>query len=248
MKHQKTIIISIIVLAILAIYLNRSYAYIYNYVSQKNLTSPTTEQSYTFGNKQNQKTITYIALGDSLTTGIGATNYQKTYPYLLATSLAKNNATSTIKLTNLAQPGAKTADIINSQLPGIINPKPNIVTLLIGANDIHGFVSAKDFQTNIETIIGTLKKTNAKIIIINIPYIGARTLVLPPYNIYFDLKTKQFNKIMANIATQENVKYIDIYTPTKSLLNNSAVYSSDKFHPSEGVYLTWSQIIYANSN
>ena len=229
-------------------YLNRSYAYIYNHIAKMHLTSPYQQQTYSLKSQQpNVKTIKYVALGDSLTAGVGSLDYQKTFPYLLAQNLAQKN---NVDLINLAVPGAKTQDLIDSQINQAIKLQPDYITLLIGINDIHGLISAKKFETNFSEIINQLaEKTKAKIIVINLPYLGGKNLIFPPYDYYFKQKTEQFNKIIKTQAENKSVCQIDLFSQTNDLFSkNIQLYSTDFFHPSAKGYQLWANIIYANSN
>jgi len=248
MKVKYLIIIIAIIFALTLIYLNRSYAYIYNRIDKSNLQNPNMQQSYLLEAKnQNSKIINYVALGDSLTAGVGSTDYKQTLPYLLAENLSQKGA---VNLNNLAVPGAKTKDVIAYQLNQAIALNPDYITLLVGVNDVHGLVSLKKFQTEFQKIIDQLStKTKAKIIIINIPYLGTSNLILPPYNWYFDKMTKNFNEAIKQTAAKKSLYYIDLYSQTKdSFAKNKKLYSSDFFHPSNEGYKIWAQIIYANSS
>ena len=231
---------------IVGIYLNRSYAHIYSKISEGNLKSPDINQTYLIkGDMNSIKTLTYFALGDSLTAGVGIDNYEQSYPYLLAQKIAGNNE---IILKNLALPGLKSSDINGQITASTIVAKPDIVTLLTGVNDIHENISKTEFKKNYEQILEALtQKTSAKIYAINIPFLGADSLILPPYNYYFDFQTKEFNKIIKELAIKYKVSYIDLYTPTADEFKKYGPhYSKDLFHPSAVGYATWAKIIYAN--
>jgi lysophospholipase L1-like esterase len=237
----------IFLLIIIALYLNRSYAHIYNKIKEVDLKSSDNSQSYlVVNNNTASSSLTYVALGDSLTAGMGVTNYEESYPYLLAQYFAGNDYR--INLQSRSYQGIKTAGLIKDYLPEAINDNPDIVTLLIGVNDIHGQISQKEFRQNYETILKRLTtETKAKIYVINIPFIGANNLLLPPYNYLFNLRTRQFNKIIKELADKYSVKYIDLYTPTEDLFrDNGPHYSADFFHPSAEGYKIWADLIYAD--
>ena len=246
MKKFYLIIILIIVI-VGGIYLNRAYAFIYNEIHNGNLTNPNTNEIYMLSDNKNNKTLTYVALGDSLTAGAGVENAQQSYPYLVAQKLGTEN---NVTLKNRSQLGYKTEDLKNVLLPTAITDNPNIITLLIGVNDIHNNVSAQKFSQNYEQILQSLTtNTKAKIYLISIPYIGSANLILPPYNYYFNSKTKEFNKIIKNLAQKYNLKYINIYSATQEEFTKSdTYYSRDLFHPSAKGYAVWANIIYANFN
>lgn len=194
------------------------------------------------------KNLFYAAMGDSLTAGVGVDKYEESYPYVLAGLMAGDSGK--ITLEDFSRPGGKTVDLINNYLEEVISEKPDIITLLIGVNDIHGRVSAEDFKKNYDYILSELtKKTNAEIYAISIPAIGSDTLILPPFNYYYDYEARRFNKIIESLAKTYNLKYIDLYSPTARMLRKDGpYYSVDSFHPSASGYKFWAEIIYDDIN
>lgn len=199
-------------------------------------------------NASTSKSIVYASLGDSLTSGAGADNYEESYPYLLAQKFSAQKGN--ISLKSFSYPGARTDDLIKDLLTPAIAQKPDIVTLLIGTNDIHGNVSESTFRKNYQFILERLtRETSAKVYVINIPFIGSDTLLLPPYKFYYSNKAERFNKIIKELATNFKVDYIDLATPTAELLKqDGSHYSRDAFHPSASGYALWAKIIYDNIN
>jgi lysophospholipase L1-like esterase len=239
--------LAIILIVIVAVYINRSYAHIYNTIDSVALTSPDKLRTYLIANNMAAKsTLTYVALGDSLSSGVGANKYEESFPYLLAQYLAGNDYQVTLR--NHSAPGAKTADLLTGLLPGAIKDNPDIITLLIGTNDVHSNISQKDFSAGYEQILKRLStETKAKIYIINLPFIGATDLILPPHNYLLDQRTKKFNAIIKNLAIKYQVKYIDLYTSTEALFKKpGSYYSADFFHPSAEGYKIWADLIYAD--
>ncbi len=237
----------IILAIVLVLYFNRSYAYIYKHIDKMALKTPDHGVAYLVVNNDTASTsLTYAALGDSLTAGVGADKASDTFPYLLAQYLAGNDYRVNLKVR--AVPGAKTQDLLTSLVSAAIEDEPDVVTILIGVNDIHGEISQDVFKKNYELILERLTtETKAKIYIINIPFIGADNLLLPPYNYMFDYKTRQYNKIILELATKYNIKYIDLYTETQDLFKRSGShYASDFFHPSSQGYKIWADLIYAD--
>jgi lysophospholipase L1-like esterase len=88
-----------------------------------------------------------------------------------------------------------------------------------------------------------LAKTKAQIIVINLPYLGSKDIVYPPFNFLLNFRTKQFNDIISSLAHGDRVKLIDLYNGNQKFLQNSKFYSSDQFHPSNEGYMLWSQLI-----
>jgi len=240
MKLKSILILGILILA----YLFFSYNRFYNFIGEKNLKIPNTQRAYTVG--QSGQSLKYISLGDSLTAGVGNTDLNNTYVYQFAQKLSQQG--NQIDVENLAQPNATTIDLIKNQLPYTIDKKPDFITILIGINDLHGKSTTTDFYKNYDNIMQNLQsKTSAKIILLNLPYLGSSGLVYPPYNYLLDFRTKQFNGIISSIASKYNAKLIYLYENTyEKFQNDQDLYSQDLFHPSDKGYLLWSQIINAN--
>jgi lysophospholipase L1-like esterase len=256
-QKRRYLVLSLIVFILFLIYLNRSYDYIYNNIQSTGLKGVYKDMIYSFRSSNDilanssSAPLKYVALGDSLTYGAGTGNYQESYPYLVAANLAKNsNEKKDYILYEYSHPGDRSADLITDYLDKAILEQPDIITILIGVNDIHNQVSASDFKANYNEILSRLKReTKAEVYVINIPYIGADRLILPPYNDYFDYKTKKFNKIIYDLTLDYKVKYIDLYNSTSKLFKKSGDhYSADLFHPSAAGYAIWGQIIYDNIN
>ncbi len=227
------------ILLIIAVYLNLTYAYFYQFIREHHLASPTHETKIIVGNSPKAQTIKYVSLGDSLTEGVGASAYQKTYPYLLARKLSSKN---NVELINLSRAGDTSEDVLVNQLSQALLAKPDLVTLLIGVNDIHNLKSLKEFENNLSQIASSLKNSGARIYILSVPYLGSPKIVYFPYNFLLDLRTKQFNTVVKKVATDIKAEYIDLYSLSKSV----GFYSSDQLHPSDFGYEEWSKSINVN--
>lgn len=228
----------LIFLIITGLYLNRSYAYFYNFLGQKNLVPPAYNTTIRLSNQSNSQAIKYLALGDSLTAGVGVSDYKNSYPYLIAEKLS---AKFNVELINLSHTGDTSSDVL-IKLPQVLSQKPDLITLLIGINDIHNLKSLKEFEENLIQIVNILKKSSAKIYLLSIPYLGSEKIVFFPYNLILDLKTKQFNKVIKKVSLDIGVEYIDL----NALSRSANFYSSDQFHPSEAGYQEWAKVINVN--
>ena len=238
--------IILVVVVIALIYLNRAYAHIYDKIGDEHL-APTNQQiSYEVSQMSPLSNVaTYVALGDSLTAGVGTTDISQSFPYLVAKEMATKYGK--VKLFDFGVPGAKSKNVLSDQLDKALALNPDYVTILIGINDIHGLVPVNAFKRNILEIIGKLKsQTHAEIILVNIPYIGSPKLVYPPYDSYFEFRTWQYNRVIKEICANNQIKCVDLYTANQEFIKRKDFYASDYFHPTAQGYLLWSNIIYAN--
>ena len=229
----------IIIVVFFAWYLKAS---IYWSLGTTTVHQPTDYAEFTVG-KTTGKEITYVAIGDSLTAGVGVASYRESYPYLIAEHLA---GTSTkVHLKPYAVPGVRSSYVLTNFIDQVIKSKPDVVTLLIGVNDIHGKISVTQFSENYTKILTELTtKTSATVYVINLPYIGTPDLISLPYRSYFDWRTRVYNHEIQKLAAAFNVTYIDLYSAHKPTALNNQYYAADFFHPNAVGYKLWADTIY----
>lgn len=234
--------LTLLILIVLAIYLNRAYARFYDYIGSHPQKHPILS-SYHSENSSTKKVI-YAALGDSLTAGVGTSDVIETYPYLIATKI-KNR--QNVEVYNLAHPGDQTSQVLKNQLAVAISKNPDLITILVGINDLHNLTLEADFKKNYQTILSEFKnKTNSEVVLIGLPYLGSNKILLFPWNIILDNKTKQFNEIIETLALENNLAYIDLYQTKNTFEADNGLYSGDLFHPSDKGYNLWAEVINAN--
>ncbi len=195
------------------------------------------QEDKTFANSVNSRTIKYIAAGDSTAAGEGASAVDKTYTYQLALELSITNK---VEYKNVGVRGAQTQDVIDSQLQKIIDYKPDIVTLSIGANDVTHLINAGKIVANFKLITKTLQeKTSAQIYLTNIPILDQTTLLPYPYRKYLGYQTKKINpQILA--LENDQVHIVDIYNfGWDSYPDVNVTFAADGFHPSDEGYNNW---------
>lgn len=228
------------------IYLWASYSRIYDVIGDKHLSSPFVSNTFTIGNTNNEGRVKYVAMGDSLSAGVGVRKIEDTIVYSFAEKLSHKHRQ--VDVVNLAWPGDESIDVLKAQLPQAIAQKPDYVTLFIGINDMHEQTSLDTFRSNYNDILNQLLvKTKAQITVITIPYLGSNNLIRFPLTHYYDMRTQQYNSIIKSLAQNDRLKLIDLYNGSRKVLNASDDnYAEDLFHPSAKGYLLWSSIINAD--
>lgn len=243
----------VLVLIVIAIYLNRSYAYFYDLLDQHRSMPLNTNTNLTLKSSNPTKPkLSYVALGDSLTFGEGVEDTKQTFPYLIAQGLSKNQD---VELLNLGVPGAQTQDVIKQQIPKLHDNKADLVTLMIGINDTQILKINTNFEKNFAEILDDLTlDPQRKVVVINIPPLTHSKAMLFPYKYIMDLRINQFNSIITKLVNQkkqtfQNLVLIDLYSQTKNQFQqDDSYFSNDYFHPSSKGYKLWSEIILNDIN
>jgi len=78
----------------------------------------------------------WVALGDSMSQGIGASAYDQGWVGQLGRQLTRDG--EPYRIVNLSVSGARVADVTDRQLPAMeqLGVRPDLVTVLIGSNDM----------------------------------------------------------------------------------------------------------------
>jgi lysophospholipase L1-like esterase len=135
--------------------------------------------------------------------------------------------------------------VLGVQVPKVSTLAPDVVTILIGVNDIHRRTPPAEYAEHIKTIIQASRATSAKVYVLRLPYIGNSRTAWFPYQWYFAHQTNRYNQVLDQALQNEDVTIIDLYTPTELVGKiNSVYYSNDGFHPSDVGYSLWSSVMY----
>lgn len=112
-------------------------------------------EGYTLEANKKKKQPVYIALGNSITHGVGQNSATYlTYPFLLSQKLD-------MELYNLAVGGARVSQPIADMMSDM--PQADVITLLIGYNDLHfNNKSVEQFIIDYEQFITTVSKAHPK--------------------------------------------------------------------------------------
>ena len=245
MRRRYWIAIIVLLMGAGGFYVWYAHASIYWKLGAAHVNEPSDVHTYQVGPVDGTP-LSYAALGDSLTAGVGVSTYSRSYPYDIATMLASSTG-DRVTLTPYAVPGVRSQYVIDHFLTPTIKQQPNIITLFIGINDIHGHVSNTTFRAHYRDILTTLtQKTHAKIYVINLPYIGTPQLIGPLFRWYFTWRTQQYNTIIKALASQYGVTYIDLYQVHKPHELDPQYYARDHFHQNANGYTLWAHDIYAS--
>lgn len=188
------------------------------------------------------KKIKLIFQGDSITdAGRDKRNYYHMgngYPKYAAELMTEQNKAVEFEFINMGISGNRTSQLFDRLYWDTITFEPDVVSILIGINDVwhrHGWsrilTSDEQIELNYRSILERLKKeTNAKIVILQ-PYVidgEGREAVRE------DLK--KLHPIVKRLADE----FADVYIPLDELLaeamktqSDPQYYSADGFHPNE---------------
>lgn len=189
----------------------------------------------------------YLALGDSYTIGTAASGKARNYPSILAVRLTEATGTK-VGLTNPAVSGFTTQDLIGNELGYLRRLKPQVVSILIGVNDLAQGRTPEQYRKSLMEIydaIGALGLAAGRVVAISIPnwsVVPAAASFGGPDRIRG--LTDSFNAIARQEAETHGFTWIDITAASTSGLGSPGWISSDQLHPGDAQYATWADAIW----
>jgi acyl-CoA thioesterase I len=180
------------------------------------------------------ESIRYLALGDSYTIGTGLEQEAQNFPSLLAKRLSAETGTD-VTLVNLGVNGYTTADLIREELPVAGSSRPDIATVLIGANDIVQGSSEESYRRRLQQIYAAVRQfglTAARVLSISVPDFsglpGAAPFGTPSH---LRARVEAFNRIAESEAAARGFHYADITSISRQPAHGDGWLADDGLHP-----------------
>lgn len=176
--------------------------------------------------------IQYLALGDSYTIGTGLEQESENFPSVLARRLTKERGIP-VDVRNLGVNGYTTADLIREELPVARAATPELVTVLIGANDVVQGVDHATYGQRLAEIYDTIARLAAKsVVAISIPDFSA----LPgaaPFGTPEGLRQRinGFNDLAREVAAGRDFEFVDVTAISRASGQGGDWFAADELHP-----------------
>ena len=161
-----------------------------------------------------------VAVGDSLTEGLGVAE-ESAYPALLEKKLQSDGYH--YRVINAGVSGETSSGTL-ARINWILKLKPNIVILVIGANDGFRGIDPGLIKTNILTMVRTLKEKNVTVLL------GGRQMARNLGEEYISA----FEKNYSLVAQEENVGLIPFFLT--GVAANPDLNQTDGIHPTAEGY------------
>ena len=175
--------------------------------------------------EQNQAALSsgepvWVALGDSLTQGIGASSLDTTFVRQVQRFLAESGRP--VPVLNLSVSGARIQDVIDAQLPKLaaLAHEPAFVTCTVGSNDLLRSVRLKRTTTQLRGLFDALP---AGSVVATLPAAGS-------------MVAKYVNRIIEGEAPLREHRIADVAAHLSGWRRRIA---GDGFHPNDEGYAAW---------
>jgi lysophospholipase L1-like esterase len=183
--------------------------------------------------------IRFVALGDSYTIGTSVDPPER-FPDQLVGAVGRETGLRLV--ANLGVNGYTSADVIRDELPALADLAPDLVTLLIGVNDIVQGVPRSAYAANLERILGALREgvSADRVVGITIP----DYTVTPAGADHGDPVQRRraiiaANATMTELASARSIPVVDIFDISRQAATDRSLVAIDGLHPSGAQYARW---------
>jgi lysophospholipase L1-like esterase len=180
--------------------------------------------------------IRYLALGDSLTQGVGAVDEQTgAFPALLSERWRTDGCS--VELRNVGVSGYTAGQIVSDQVPEIESFQPTFITFQAGANDIATGVPLSEYRDNIATILDAAIASGAHVTVL-----AQNEWFRSPegQNYGSDLAAQRstFDQALIEETTAREVQFVDL-RPLYQEQADEGMWVEDGIHPTPQAYEAW---------
>ena len=193
--------------------------------------------------------IVYLALGDSYTIGTGASHESRNFPSLLAAHVQEATRRE-VEVVNPAVNGFTTIDVLAKELGYITDLKPDLVSVLIGVNDLVQGRRAQQYRESLIEIYDAIAATQlpaGRVAAISIP----NWSVVPAAREYGDPTrvrslTEQFNAVARQEAEARSFLWVDLTEVSTRATGSTGWIAADDLHPGDAQYAAWAEEIWSH--
>ena len=190
-----------------------------------------------------QKTISYLALGDSYTIGESVPIYEN-FPYQTVQLLrAKGLQVQAPEI--VARTGWTTDELMAGIEKTTLLKEYDLVSLLIGVNNQYRGRSLEEFGKQFEALLNKAvsfaggKKEH--VFVISIPDWGATPFAAGRDRKKIEEEINAFNALKKKITVEKGISFIEITEGSRAATNDENLVAKDKLHPSGKEYAKWAE-------
>jgi lysophospholipase L1-like esterase len=181
---------------------------------------------------QAQKPITYVAIGASDAVGIGAAD-PRTEGWVprFGGRLGGN-----VRVVNLGVSGSTLSQALDEQLGPALDAHPDVVTVWLAVNDLNAGVSLEEYAANLDSLLGQLETTHARVLVGNVPDLRSLAVYRGVDPGVLEGEVDRWNAAIADVAARHGATLVDLFGRWQEVADHPEYISTDGFHPSSEGY------------
>jgi acyl-CoA thioesterase-1 len=176
----------------------------------------------------------YLALGDSLSQGVGAPDEQTgSFPALLAEKW--RDAGCQVELQNAGISGYTAGQVLEEEVPQIEEFKPTLITFQAGGNDLVNGITADEYRSNVQAVLDAATGSGARVIVLA----QNEWFRAPSGQGYIEPQARdEFDSILIEEAEARGAEFVDMRPIYKQQADEN-LWVEDGIHPTPEAYEAW---------
>ena len=181
---------------------------------------------------QSPRPLTYVAIGASDAVGVGASNPEtQGWVPRFGAQLGSN-----VRMVNLGVSGSTLSQALQEQLGPALDAQPDVVTVWLAVNDLNARVPLERYAADLDTLLGQLETTHARVLVGNVPDLAALAAYRGIDPAPLQKEVDAWNAVIADTAARHGATLVDLYAHWQEITEHPEYISADGFHPSTEGY------------
>jgi lysophospholipase L1-like esterase len=186
-----------------------------------------------------------VLLGDSAALGVGVDRVQDTVGGQLAELLARDVEDRRIELSSVAVSGSRSVDLATQVARALVNERPDIAVILVGANDAVGLRRPGPAAAHLAAAVRRLRDAGVAVVVGTCPDLGAVRSVAPPLRQVVGWLGRRIARAQVRGVTQAGGVAVDLAAETGPVFRaDPGTLCHDGYHPSADGYRVWAHALY----
>lgn len=186
-----------------------------------------------------------VLLGDSSALGVGVDRVQDTVGGLLAEMLSERVEPRRVELSSVAVSGSRSLDLATQVARALLNQRPDIAVVLVGANDAAGLRRPAEAAAHLAAAVRRLRQAGAAVVVGTCPDLGAVRAVAPPLRQVAGWLGRRIARAQACAVTAAGGVAVDLAAEAGPVFRaDRGTLCHDGYHPSADGYRVWAHALY----
>jgi lysophospholipase L1-like esterase len=183
-------------------------------------------------------------LGDSTVAGIGADTLDGSLAFQVGERVAAS-LDRPVQVMGYGVSGARTNDVVGAQLSRVDDFAPDVVVVVVGANDVTGLTPPWRLRADITAMADAVTlQLDAPVVLGGIPLFGGASLLAQPLRSVVDAYADVLRPTQRRAARAAGITYVEIARDASPRFAGvPEAMSSDGFHPAPVGYGFWADAL-----
>jgi acyl-CoA thioesterase-1 len=181
---------------------------------------------------------TYVAIGASDAVGVGA-NDPATEGWVPRFGARLGGD---VQIVNLGVSGSTLAQALDEQVGPAVDAQPDVVTVWLAVNDLNARVPLERYAADLDTLLGELEPTHARVLVGNLPDLGRLAVYRGTDPGPLQAEVNLWNVAIAETTARHGAILVDLFATWQEVADHPEYLSQDGFHPSTEGYQRLSDV------